>query len=153
VRKLVAVLVSVAGLVGPGVIVTPVPTASGATRTFAHQMRPGQPMRLLVEKLAPLRRASPGALTAAAHVIERRLGGLGVPGSNVAVKGHDIFVSVPWVANYAGVLKAVAQRAEMFIRPVVCEIGPFIAPAKAKAKRRLCAPSPPVPPWPTRSAG
>jgi len=66
-------------------------------------------------------------LKQATQLIDSRLRGLGVTNWTVYLDGDNIVIGVPDKRNSAQVLDVVAQTAELFFRPVECQIAPYLA--------------------------
>ncbi|HUB70447.1 MAG TPA: protein translocase subunit SecD [Acidimicrobiales bacterium] len=80
----------------------------------------------------PQGKVSQTTLSQAQTIIENRVDGLGVSNSEVTVQGNDIDIELPGAKNDTQVLAVVGQTAQLFFRPVECEISPYVAtPAKA----------------------
>ncbi len=72
------------------------------------------------------------------NILNNRVNGLGVSGSQVNLQGHDVVVSVPGVSDARAVLKTVGQTAQLLFRPVLCETGPAVKGAKRVATVPAC---------------
>ena len=66
-------------------------------------------------------------LAQAQTIIQNRIDGIGVSNSQVTVQGNDIDIELPGAKNDTQVLQLVGQTAELFFRPVECEIAPYLA--------------------------
>ena len=63
-------------------------------------------------------------------ILGNRVNGLGVSGATVNLQGKNVVVSVPGVTQARRILKLVGETAQLFFRPVLCQVA---APTK-KAK-------------------
>jgi preprotein translocase subunit SecD len=63
-------------------------------------------------------------------ILSNRVNGLGVSGATVNLQGKNVVVSVPGVADGRAVLAAVGQTAQLFFRPVLCQVAPASKTAK-----------------------
>jgi len=80
----------------------------------------------------PQGRVDSGILQEAVSIIDHRVNGLGVSNSDVTRQGTDIVIELPGAKNDTQVLKIVGQTAQLFFRPVECQIAAYVAPAPAK---------------------
>src|ERR1019366_1558112 len=63
-------------------------------------------------------------------ILSNRVNGLGVSGATVNLQGKNVVVSVPGVTHARAVLAAVGQTAQLFFRPVLCQVAPASKTAK-----------------------
>lgn len=73
-------------------------------------------------------------------ILSNRVNGLGVSGATVNLQGKNVVVSVPGVTNARQVLARVGETAQLFFRPVLCEVAAASKTAKpiGKAKMPSC---------------
>ncbi|MGI8492933.1 MAG: protein translocase subunit SecD [Acidimicrobiales bacterium] len=79
--------------------------------------------------LQPQGTVDAGTLQQAVSIIQRRVDGLGVANSQIQRQGQDVVINLPGIKNSQDALKVLGQTAELFFRPVYCEIPPLAAPA------------------------
>jgi preprotein translocase subunit SecD len=72
-------------------------------------------------------------------ILGNRVNGLGVSGATVNLQGTNVVVSVPGVQDARTVLAEVGQTAQLFFRPVLCQVAP-----QAKGAKDLSAGTLPV---------
>lgn len=82
--------------------------------------------------LQPQGTANQSALNEAVTIIERRVNGLGVSNSQVAVQGHTVVINLPGIKDSQQALNYLGTTAQLFFRPVYCEI-PAYAPASSSS--------------------
>lgn len=82
--------------------------------------------------LQPQGTANQSALNEAVTIIERRVNGLGVSNSQVAVQGHTVVINLPGIKDSQQALNYLGTTAQLFFRPVYCEI-PAYAPANSSS--------------------
>ena len=63
-------------------------------------------------------------------ILNNRINGLGVSGAEVYLQGHTVVVSAPGVKNGRGILQEIGQTAQLFFRPVLCQVAPAVKSAK-----------------------
>jgi len=63
-------------------------------------------------------------------ILSNRVNGLGVSGATVNVQGKNVVVSAPGVKDAYKVLQIVGQTAQLFFRPVLCQVAPAAKNAK-----------------------
>ena len=80
--------------------------------------------------LAPVGKVTPTVLDQAIQIIDRRVNGLGVSNSTVQRQGNEIDIELPGAKNSAQVLGVLGSTAQLYFRPVYCEL-PAYAPAKS----------------------
>ncbi|MDE3206393.1 MAG: protein translocase subunit SecD [Acidobacteriota bacterium] len=121
------------GLVWSLVFMFAVAAASlGATLGLGHTPLLGLDLRGGVSVvLQPHGTATSGQLNQAKTIIERRVNGLGVSNSQVAVQGNDVVINLPGIKDAQHALQAVGQTAQLFFRPVYCAIPAYVAPTPA----------------------
>lgn len=56
------------------------------------------------------------------NILNNRVNGLGVSGATVNLQGKNVVVSVPGVKDARSVLAVVGQTAQMYFRPVLCQV-------------------------------
>jgi preprotein translocase subunit SecD len=78
--------------------------------------------------LKPEGTASKAQLDQAVTIIERRVNGLGVSNSEVNVQGNTVVINLPGIKNSQSALDAIGSTAQLFFRPVYCEIPAYAAP-------------------------
>ena len=83
--------------------------------------------------LQPQGTANQSALNEAVSIIERRVNGLGVSNSEVAVQGHTVVINLPGIKNSQQALNYLGTTAQLFFRPVYCEIPAYTPPTKASS--------------------
>ncbi len=104
----------------------------GATLGLGHTPLLGLDLRGGVSVvLQPHGTATSGQLNQAKTIIERRVNGLGVSNSQVAVQGNDVVINLPGIKDAQHALQAVGQTAQLFFRPVYCAIPAYVAPSSA----------------------
>ena len=81
--------------------------------------------------LQPQGTANQSALNEAVTIIERRVNGLGVSNSQVAVQGHTVVINLPGIKDSQQALSYLGTTAQLFFRPVYCEIPAYTAPNSA----------------------
>src|ERR1700761_3395317 len=79
--------------------------------------------------LQPQGTANQSALNEAVTIIERRVNGLGVSNSEVQVQGHTVVINLPGIKDSQQALAFLGTTAQLFFRPVYCEIPAYAAPA------------------------
>jgi len=77
----------------------------------------------------PVHKATASQLDETVNILSSRVNGLGVSGAEVTTQGGNIAVSVPGVSNGQQLLKTIGQTAQLYFRPVWCEVPPY-EPAK-----------------------
>ena len=78
----------------------------------------------------PATPATQAQLNEVVTILNDRINGLGVSGAEVNVQGKNVVVSAPGVKDARQILNSIGQTAQLFFRPVLCQV----APASAKAK-------------------
>src|ERR1035437_9225538 len=63
-------------------------------------------------------------------ILTSRVNGLGVSGAQVNVQGKNVVVSAPGVKDARRVLKLIGETAQLFFRPVLCQIASASKTAK-----------------------
>jgi preprotein translocase subunit SecD len=81
--------------------------------------------------LAPSHSVDNATLAQAVSIIERRVNGLGVSNADVQRQGQDVVISLPGIKNSQGALKTLGTTAELFFRPVYCQIPDYTKPTPA----------------------
>jgi preprotein translocase subunit SecD len=79
--------------------------------------------------LRPQGTADQSALNEAVTIIERRVNGLGVSNSDVAVQGHDVVINLPGIKNSQQALNELGSTAQLLFRPVDCVIPAYAPPS------------------------
>jgi preprotein translocase subunit SecD len=82
--------------------------------------------------LKPSGPAAKSELSEAVNIIDRRVNGLGVSNSEVAVQGNDVVINLPGIKNSQQALAELGTTAELYFRPVYCVIPPY-APASTSS--------------------
>ena len=77
--------------------------------------------------LQPQGTANSQVLSEAVTIIERRVNGAGYSNSEVNVQGHTVVISVPGAKDAQAALKELETTAQLFFRPVECEIPAYAA--------------------------
>ncbi len=102
--------------------------ALGATIAVGHTPLLGLDLKGGVSVvLQPQGTADSSELNQAVTIIERRVNGLGVSNSEVAVQGKDVVINLPGIKDAQHALAAIGQTAQLFFRPVYCEIPAYVA--------------------------
>jgi len=70
----------------------------------------------------PTTPATPTQLNEVVTILSNRVNGLGVNGATVNVQGKNVVVSAPGVKDARKVLAIVGQTAQLFFRPVLCQV-------------------------------
>jgi preprotein translocase subunit SecD len=86
----------------------------------------------VVEK--PTGKVNSSTLQEAVNIIDRRVNGTGVSNAQVNVQGSDIVIELPGAKDDTQVLKVLGQTAQLFFRPVDCQIAPYVAPTATKTQ-------------------
>lgn len=81
--------------------------------------------------LAPAHSVDNATLDQAISIIENRVNGLGVSNADVQRQGHDVVISLPGIKNSQGALKTLGTTAELYFRPVYCQIPDYTKPSPA----------------------
>jgi preprotein translocase subunit SecD len=89
--------------------------------------------------LKPSGPAAKSELSEAVNIIDRRVNGLGVSNSEVAVQGSDVVINLPGIKNSQQALAELGTTAELYFRPVYCVIPPY---APASTSTTTSRPSP-----------
>jgi preprotein translocase subunit SecD len=69
-----------------------------------------------------------GTLQEAVSIIQRRVDTLGVANSSVQREGKDVVISLPGIKDPQSALNVLGSTAQLFFRPVLCEIPNYAAP-------------------------
>ena len=77
--------------------------------------------------LQPQGTANSQVLSEAVTIIERRVNGVGYSNAEVNVQGHTVVISVPGAKDAQAALKELETTAQLFFRPVECEIPAYAA--------------------------
>ena len=83
--------------------------------------------------LQPQGTANQSALNEAVTIIERRVNGLGVSNSQVQVQGHTVVINLPGIKDSQQALSFLGTTAQLFFRPVYCEIPAYAAPSSTSS--------------------
>ena len=67
-------------------------------------------------------------LQEAVTIINNRVNGYGISNASVTKQGNDIVIELPGAKNDTQVLSELGQTAQLFFRPVVCIIAPYLPP-------------------------
>jgi preprotein translocase subunit SecD len=78
--------------------------------------------------LQPPGTADSQVLSEAVTIIERRVNGAGYSNSQVNVQGHTVVISVPGAKDAQAALAELETTAQLFFRPVLCQIPPYVPP-------------------------
>ena len=78
----------------------------------------------------PTTHATQSQLNEVVTILSNRVNGLGVSGAQVNVQGKNVVVSAPGVKDARRVLAIVGQTAQLFFRPVLCQVAPAAKNAK-----------------------
>jgi preprotein translocase subunit SecD len=78
----------------------------------------------------PTTPATQAQLNEVVTILSNRVNGLGVSGAEVNVQGKNVAVSAPGVKDARQVLKIVGQTAQLYFRPVLCEVAAASKTAK-----------------------
>jgi preprotein translocase subunit SecD len=81
--------------------------------------------------LQPQGTANQAALNEAVIIIERRVNGLGVSNSQVAVQGHTVVINLPGIKDSQQALAYLGSTAQLLFRPVYCEIPAYVPPGSS----------------------
>lgn len=81
--------------------------------------------------LQPQGTANSQVLSEAVTIIERRVNGVGYSNAEVNVQGHTVVISVPGAKDAQAALKELETTAQLFFRPVQCEIPAYAAPTSS----------------------
>ena len=87
----------------------------------------------------PTTPATQSQLNEVVTILSNRVNGLGVSGAQVNTQGNEVVVSAPGVKDARKVLQAIQQTAQLYFRPVLCQVAP--AAKNAKALGRAAMPS------------
>jgi preprotein translocase subunit SecD len=69
---------------------------------------------------------NPTTLQEAVTIINNRVNGYGISNASVTRQGNDIVIELPGAKNDTQVLSELGQTAQLFFRPVVCIIAPYV---------------------------
>lgn len=89
----------------------------------------------------PAHKVSTADLNEAESILTHRVSGLGVSGATVGTQGGDILVQVPGVTNGQQILKQIGETAQLYFRPALCGVPPFVG-SKSNAAKPPTAPLP-----------
>jgi len=78
----------------------------------------------------PTTPATQSQLNEVVTILNNRVNGLGVSGATVNVQGKNVVVSAPGVKDARNVLRLVGQTAQLYFRPVLCQVAPASKTAK-----------------------
>ena len=81
--------------------------------------------------LQPQGTANSQVLAEAVTIIERRVNGAGYSNSQVNVQGHTVVISVPGAKDAQAALAELETTAQLFFRPVLCQIPAYAAPTSS----------------------
>lgn len=82
----------------------------------------------------PQGKVTSASLQESVNIIDRRVDSLGVSNAQVTVQGKDVDIELPGAKNDTQILKIVGQTAQLFFRPVLCEIEPYLPAITSKTK-------------------
>src|SRR5580692_8266146 len=85
----------------------------------------------------PATHASNADMQEVVTILSNRVNGLGVSGATVNLQGKNVVVSVPGVTDARQVLARVGQTAQLFFRPVLCEVAAASKTAKPIGKATM----------------
>ncbi len=85
----------------------------------------------------PAQPATKADMQEVVSILSNRVNGLGVSGATVNLQGTNVVVSVPGVQDARAVLAEVGQTAQLFFRPVLCQVAPEVKGAKDLSKGTL----------------
>jgi preprotein translocase subunit SecD len=83
--------------------------------------------------LRPQVAAGKSQLNEAVTIIERRVNGLGVSNSDVAVQGQDVVINLPGIKNSQQALAELGTTAQLLFRPVYCPIPAYTPPSSTSS--------------------
>ena len=86
--------------------------------------------------LQPQGTADKAQLNEAVTIIERRVNGAGYSNSQVTVQGHTVVINVPGAKNAQAALAELETTAQLFFRPVYCQIPAYAPPARTTTTTR-----------------
>jgi preprotein translocase subunit SecD len=91
----------------------------------------------------PTTPATQSQLNEVVTILNNRVNGLGISGATVNVQGKNVVVSAPGVKDARNVLHLVGQTAQLFFRPVLCQVAPAAKHAKpiGNATMPSCGPA------------
>jgi preprotein translocase subunit SecD len=72
----------------------------------------------------PATPATQAQLNEVVTILSNRVNGLGVSGAQVNVQGKNVVVSAPGVKDARNILREIGQTAQLFFRPVLCQVAP-----------------------------
>jgi preprotein translocase subunit SecD len=78
--------------------------------------------------LEPQHTVDATTLQQAVNIIEQRVDSLGVADADVQRQGRDVVISLPGIKDSQSALKTVGTTAQLYFRPVVCQIPDYVAP-------------------------
>jgi preprotein translocase subunit SecD len=101
----------------------------GATLASGHTVLLGLDLKGGVSVvLAPQKSVDDATLDQAVSIIERRVNGLGVSNAEVQRQGRDVVISLPGIKNSQSALQTLGTTAELYFRPVYCQIADYTRP-------------------------
>lgn len=104
--------------------------ALGATIAVGHKPLLGLDLEGGVSVvLEPQVTVNNGTLQEAVNIIQRRVDTLGVANSSVQREGSDIVISLPGIKDPEAALNVLGSTAQLFFRPVLCQIANYSPPA------------------------
>jgi preprotein translocase subunit SecD len=83
--------------------------------------------------LEPQHTVDATTLQQAVNIIEQRVDSLGVADADVQRQGRDVVISLPGIKNSQSALKTVGTTAQLYFRPVVCQIPDYVAPTSSSS--------------------
>jgi preprotein translocase subunit SecD len=83
--------------------------------------------------LQPQHTVDSTTLQQAVNIIEQRVNSLGVADADVQRQGRDVVISLPGIKDSQSALKTVGTTAQLYFRPVVCQIPDYVAPSSTSS--------------------
>lgn len=74
----------------------------------------------------PVGKVTSATLTESVNIIDRRVNGSGVSNAEVSTQGKDIVIELPGAKDDTSVLALVGKTAQLFFRPQLCQIMPYV---------------------------
>lgn len=122
-------ILSLLGIIGVAVV------ALGVTIGVGHKPLLGLDLEGGVSVvLQPQGTVDSGTLQQAVSIIDQRVNGLGVANSSVQRQGKDVVISLPGIKDPQRALSILGSTAQLFFRPVYCEIAPAAKPSTSTTK-------------------
>lgn len=106
--------------------------AAGGTLASGRNIRLGLDLSGgLSVVLAPAQHVPANTVEQAVTIINKRVNGLGVSNADVQRQGQDVVISLPGIKNSQEALKTLGTTAELYFRPVYCQIPDYVRPTHA----------------------